>query len=199
VKTDFNQQSLQSFQNWFSGSVTVDDCGRPLILYHGTIHHFEPQDFRPMSHFGSARAATDITWQFNGKLYKNRRDVELPRGHIMPVFVRIAKPLDMIDTGAHKPHNICIGLKKCADENGWTAGETDTLKTYGDIISFLKERGFDGIRYLNTAEDIDSYSYIIFDKEQVRPAMPLIGRGLECSSYLAREITRPHVTRPVLR
>lgn len=49
----------KEFLQWFEGSQVVDDRGQPLMVFHGTSAN-EFDDFYPMQHFGSAKAAHEI-------------------------------------------------------------------------------------------------------------------------------------------
>ena len=49
----------KEFLQWFEGSQVVDDRGQPLMVFHGTSAN-EFDDFYPMQHFGSAKAAHAI-------------------------------------------------------------------------------------------------------------------------------------------
>lgn len=48
-----------AFRKWFEGSVVVDDAGLPQVMFHGTLTDNDFAEFHPLTHFGTAGAATD--------------------------------------------------------------------------------------------------------------------------------------------
>ena len=102
--------------------------------------------------------------------------------HIMPVLLKITKPLEMEDVGDWEvPANVIDGLfdstefmgtvdnddvtvlKEIRESIGWPDDEA----AIHEIRLMIKKYGYDSIRYENTSEGAGT-SYIVFDSSQVR-------------------------------
>jgi len=68
-----NEQTLQNFWNWFNGSKVVDEQGRPLVVYHGTMSDFN---------------------EFNTNYVFSTNDIETAKryGHTLSLYLNIKNP-----------------------------------------------------------------------------------------------------------
>lgn len=194
-----------AFWDWFRGSVVRNPDGSPRIVYHGTLSHREDQPrrkliemqevsfapaftvFQPGSddigiHFGTREQASDLVDIRAGTSRGGWR------GHIYPVYIRLEKPIRMVDTGQWFPFDVAERLKK-----GWagslvgvnppilTPKEVErvvyTTDTRGHsqarkvLVSLLNAHGYDGIVYQNLYEgNKKDDSYIVFDPAQIKSA-----------------------------
>lgn len=105
------QIHTKEFKDWFGNSKIVDEFGLPKIVYHSTIWDFSEFDVEGLgSHFGETpkqanNRLIDTEMYRRGEYGILRRLLGLgviDRGVIMPVFLRIEKPLRMLDAGEWK-------------------------------------------------------------------------------------------------
>jgi hypothetical protein len=148
------------FKRWFAGSKVVDGQGRPLVVYHGTLADFTEFD---LSKFGQTDSGS---WGKGIYLSKNpdkaaeyalgndyARAVGRPNdGTIMPVFVRIEKPitptaLDRIEADLYRNYSL-------------KSGETWQDAIRGRLIS----EGYDGVY------SADSDRVMVLHPDQIKSA-----------------------------
>lgn len=108
----------KDFKQWFGCSVVVDKAGFPETCFHYTSSTFDVNDFRPLSHFGTSKAAMK-RWQMSSggdpiglianrpnkkvmdKLMKNDNLSYWKNAshQTIPVFLKICNPLKIKDHG----------------------------------------------------------------------------------------------------
>ena len=172
----------KKFQNWFRGSKVVDDLGFPLVCFHGTDAEFS--NFNTLSHFGSVEAANEI---LNKKSENNR---------IIPVYLCIKQPLEIKDFERNSnllgmdlwqidilndaelreiySKEMFDKIKQIEKNAGHKLKIINFVNLKGKInrkklISILKQKGYDGLKYKNYVEGNGDYSWIIFNSNQVWP------------------------------
>lgn len=156
----------------------------------------------PLSHFGSAVAANTRVPVLNELQFSAS-----PK--IYPVFLNIKNPLEINDITSHNFENYknliwSLGLNKTIAEHHVTEcfGDWDQQYNYADkngkhwtrlMIECLQGYGYDydGFVYKNRMEDSGSTSYIIFESDQVRPAIPLLNQQKNTKLYLSKTKTSP--------
>ncbi|MGM0422521.1 MAG: hypothetical protein ACQEQL_05415 [Pseudomonadota bacterium] len=199
-------KARSDFNDWFSGSRVVDANGQPLVLFHGTVQDFDPADFRPLSHFGSASAANFVA-EMDGD----------PGGRLFPVFLRMHNPLEIPDIYEHNRPQFANLFSKRRRQNilewkfrkifapdEWQhCFDIDTHKDKEDwkarMIHILEAKGYDGFVYKNDYEDQGSLSYISFRSEQIRPALSEPETYTKATQYIskARHVRiRPDTLKP---
>lgn len=133
------------FQDWFKGSRVVDETGKPLRLYHGTVRQFESFDpdaqkrnkaFSGDRGFYFTRHPEDASNYAEGIRWLGEVGIQ-SGSNVRPVYVNIQKPI--------------------------YAKEAPALIT-PEQLSQLKKDGYDGIIYRNGDE------VVAFEPEQIRPA-----------------------------
>jgi hypothetical protein len=131
-----------------------------IIAYHGT--DTEIAKFRPLTHFGSEKAASDrIGYKKlkNGKVYKVKLDIKNPA--VIRDF-----------PGVHAPTQFAFALK---DAKIFNYDEMYSVSEHAGkpeiqipiLVKLLKSKGYDGIAYKNRYEDKGHISYVILDPDQV--------------------------------
>jgi hypothetical protein len=173
------------FNAWFSGSKVTGNNSEPLVVYHSSNADFSTDAFRPLSHFGTAVAAHDRSNHYKMKAVR-----------VYPVFLSIKNPVLVGDPGSHDIdgyHDILEylceqGIVTPKEKDAWynAQGETDDLVWERDLITLLSSKGYDGIKYGNAFEDVGSYSYIIFDADQVRSCYECPEVFKNASRYIAK-------------
>lgn len=148
------QIDTPEFKKWFGNSKVTDEAGAPLVVYHGTKGDFDVFKARRGDvgiHFGTAGQANDrMDYKFGRQV-----DEDITGTNVMPVYLKITKPLRLDDLGFWDAENLEYGLEKSSlfgkDElKGAKAYNSAThLKNLKDLI---KSKGYDGIVYKNTGE-----------------------------------------------
>jgi hypothetical protein len=184
-----------AFKAWFGRSTVVNADGTPKRMYHSGGHDVE--EFRPFSHFGTAKAASDRFDSLHGfSVDVVGRKPEATRTYA--VYLKIENPLRLPDLA-----DIYYDTERDQDlddeptpeqlEDGsvrarsWES-ETDlaTVLYSRDVISrdefwdvqysptdamkLLRKKGYDGIVYKNAVEDPGNDSYIVFSPRQIKSA-----------------------------
>ena len=162
------------FKKWFGKSAIRDESGNPMIMYHGTLDKFT--DFNRGSHFGTKKAATE---RIQDKQIQTNTDNS---GEIKPVYLKIEKPLEMVDLFVEPgfenywKNYEAEGYGKDASnlerEGVRLSKKYDNLKNKENLewTEFLSSEGYDGVIYENLAEDAGSLSFIAFSPEQIKSA-----------------------------
>jgi hypothetical protein len=94
-----------AFKAWFAGSKVVDDKGRPLRVYHGTVGNFDTFDQgrarlnskHPTAKFGfyfSADPGIAASFQQSMDAWPPRPE-PLPNASVMPVYLSIKRPKEL--------------------------------------------------------------------------------------------------------
>lgn len=130
------------------------------IAYHGTTDDIA--EFRPLTHFGTEKAAKDRM------TYKKIKD-----GKIYKVDLDIKNPLTIKDfPGIHYDRLYAFELKdkrlisqEEMEDITFTQDPTELRKK---LLAKLKELGIDGFVYKNRYEDKGNISYVIVDPSQVK-------------------------------
>ena len=117
-----------------------------------------PEDAARVARISAEREAIDAA---HAALIAEGRVIKARLGeNVSPVYLSIRNPIEMKDTNwasadRIKADNPTLGLQGKSPEG---------------IIKELKKRGYDGIEYVNTYEDVGSKSYIAFSPEQIKSA-----------------------------
>jgi hypothetical protein len=185
-----------ALKKWFGDSKVVDENGGPLVVYHGTSAENDFDVFRNGEfghHFGKAFQAQAIlddklkaAHELDQKYGRPPQEM-VPNARIMPVYVRIEKPLRLDDMGDFSPESVAEaaaeagaisrgaaeGLIRRMTSRGRDALETRDAATEA-VKKELEAWGYDGIVYKNTEEigpagEIAD-SYIAFRPEQIKSA-----------------------------
>lgn len=171
-----------AFQAWFSGSVLTEVNGEPQVLYHGTRQAWKNNRFLRGK---AAHNRHSMGFHFGGKSAANARiapiiqemiampylaDIWGNAPAIMPVYLRITRPLRLRDIGAwHDPKWVQRALVE--------AGITPAGKTIAQLEKEVQALGYDGIEYPNEFEGLKGeLSYIVFHSTQVKSAIGNTGR-----------------------
>lgn len=157
----------QDFKEWLAYSKVKK------IVYHATVHVFDAFDTSKGdlgAHFGSIEQANNVA---KHRLANHNMGEPL----IIPVWIQLNRPLRLVDVGTFHADGIArqlerkgllpkgegVRIEKAIDQD-WRA-----RKIYDPIcLNAIKDGGYDGIVYANTAEHEGAGdSYIIFEPEQV--------------------------------
>lgn len=132
----------------------------PIVAYHGTTDDIS--QFRPLTHFGTERAARDrMDYKKNatGKIYKVQLDIR--------------NPFTIKDfAGNHYDRVYAFDLRDkkllSQEEMEKITMLQDPVELRAALIAKVKELGFDGFVYKNRYEDKGNTSYVILDPSQVK-------------------------------
>ena len=201
----------KEFKDWFGKSKVVDKFGSPLVVYHGTKTKFKAFDTKSSelgSHFGTKEQAAEFVERdpevFTDKDLGEDYTIEGRSDNISPVYLSIQNPIRMTDFGAWGPDRTARQLIRMGviTEADYAKGK-ETAKYTGDAIQYLqtllKQKGYDGIVYLNRREGLASRprpevddgddqmfkyfhpeaqdSYIIFEPQQAKSIFNKFNEG----------------------
>lgn len=132
----------------------------PIIAYHGTMDDIT--QFRPLTHFGTEKAARDrmdYKKNKNGKVYKVQLDIR--------------NPFTIKDfAGNHYDRVYAFDLR---DKKKISQEEMEAITFIQDptelrtaLLAKVKELGYDGFVYKNRYEDKGNLSYVILDPSQAK-------------------------------
>ena len=186
--------SSPEFLAWFKGSKVVDKNGQPLRMFHGTKAKFE-LPFQSFTHFGTSTASNTLLYgklfpfmsdyKNHNAFAKNSTSIHYNNARVYPVFLSIKKPYIYTDFRNNGYADI---LRKMLKDNIITRDDVEELRAVpsfgaplpgwgnanflhrecGDfIIKTLTQLGYDGLRYKNKWEDLNSYSWVVFSPDQV--------------------------------
>lgn len=154
------QTGTKAFKNWFGSSKVVDENGEPLVVYHGT----KGKDF---TEFNTTSATGYDFGSHFGPIEQASNFVSSPDNgvRILPVYLKIEKPLDLPDLGAWdwttmvpalEAKGISVLPEHMAERMKMKPGKEYNEWAKQTLRSTIEKAGYDGIRYLNQAEGIDA-------------------------------------------
>jgi hypothetical protein len=136
------QEFSDEFRAWFGNSKVVDEQGKAIVVYHGTVANFSKFDPKESCdggfHFGTSEAATARL----NYLTEGADDTVQP--NVMPAYLSIKNP-KQID---YDPF----------DEDSWAG-----------VIVEAKASGHDGVVYPNSVEGGESW--VAFRADQIKSAI----------------------------
>lgn len=188
IGSGFTAPDTPEFKEWFGNSKVVDAQGNPMRVFHGT--NSDVTEFRPYSHFGTARAANDRVKNLYGfSTHVVGRDPG--QFQSMPLYLSLQNPLRLPDlatisneTGEvidpKDPRSKGVYAREWEGEEDLSVtlleqkiidiDEFEDHRSTKDAFKLLEEKGYDGIVYRNVVEDYGHDSYIIFHPWQVKSA-----------------------------
>lgn len=159
-----DERTMRNFWRWFGDSKVVDEQGRPQVIYHGTNAAVDFVEFKPSTHELGIHVGT--TFQANGFAADMPRITASAGSRVYPMYARIQNPLRLTDRGGFTSRNNVIAQLR--NLGLITDAEIEKLAYFVDkvnvrrlrtdkqieenTIRWLKDKGYDGIVYLNRYE-----------------------------------------------
>ena len=205
-------EGIANFWKWFGDSITVDNRGNPIVLFHGT-----PEDFEePNSLFFWAAIDSKVSEHYTYKKLYDDSDRSIPatNSNIMPVYFKITNPFEgdalpkmceVVEfvTEAYKQSGefdesfrfYLDELRKYAEESNLHEETThnygywhESDLYFGDegalrIKEMLIHLGFDGIHF--TEDGVSTYA--IFNPNQVKSALGNSGEYNSSNNAITKE------------
>ena len=192
---DDQQVDSAEFKKWFGDSKVVDENGKPLVVYHGTV----AADFSTFIRQISANQLDDLGFHF-GTNYQaearlentaQRKAASAGRGlrtsveggdylgaRTMPLYLSLSNPLKLPDTGTWTIGSVASFLEISGDSvTSLTSSQKRHIKemnradqSTGDLRTYLESLGYDGVVYRNRHEG-GGDSYIAFQSNQIKSAI----------------------------
>jgi hypothetical protein len=155
-----------SFRNFITESTYKAQSCESEILHHLTPHKFDK--FRPMSHFGTAKAARAVM--------KNKVDDEIVGKNdpinAMTVRIKLGNVRSIPDDNlGHDPRDVndlLYSHNHISKKQYETNKKKGNRLTNNDLAKCLRSNNIQTLKYKNQYEDPGSTSYIITDPNQVR-------------------------------
>lgn len=158
-----SHQGVQAFWNWFDGSKTVDQRGRPIVLYHGTKSDFQHYDIKRFGASDEGLAGPGFYFTYNPEEASRYALVDFfGRGeapNVQPVYVCLKNPFFI--AGGLLPDG-----RKVSDLH---EGSTITVKGGVALRRLADIGGHDGIIWLRHDGGIGHA--IAFKPEQIKSAL----------------------------
>lgn len=145
--------------------------GEVIKAFHGT--RAEIETFKPLSHFGTKKAAERALESVKGKGKAKIISAELTIKNPLEVKDTVGVQEDVVDwVWQAEDKGVVTEKEATAIEDIVKTGEVEEAETA--FVKLLKSKGYDGLKYINQTEDKGSVSYVIFEPEQVAqpPAEP---------------------------
>jgi len=167
------EEGVRNFWKWFGDSKVVDESGRPLVVYHGTVLDKVQKPFDEFNigelgvHFGNLEQANKRANRF--EMIKSIDHGTTP--YIFDVYLKIENPVySYSDT---RDWSDGFELERVLHKSGSLSNdESESIGWNMDqeyIRQELIDLGFDGIKYKNSFEG-DGNSYIVFSNDQIKSA-----------------------------
>lgn len=170
-------ESLRRFRLWFGQSKILNEDGSPKRVYHGTDMDFATFQSKKRNpefgfHFGSISQAEF----FAGYGSERVRD---SLGCVMPVYLRIEKPLrlfDIFERGRRSAENVAHWLRRDEVIDQRTCARIFAARSARDaclrMAMAIEALGYDGIVYGNEweggSETTNEDAYVAFRSKQIK-------------------------------
>lgn len=152
------------FVEWFGTSKATDDCGKPLVVFHGTTNSFERfRVARGVGWFGEgiyftddASVAAEFAEDANGGFGAN----------VIPAYLRLENPFVFVPKSSELAGNVELMLELGIDLH--TIGTAIKYRSDAAMITHtLRAKGYDGIIAYTTAGN----EFVVLDPDQVAFAL----------------------------
>lgn len=173
-KPPLSDIDTDNFKAFFRGSKVVDGEGKPLVVYHSSPNDFT--EFNGLSHFGTEDASLERNFQ----TWENKDYPDNYTGYIYPTYLSIKNPIELPDVftppGLEENKEILksLGLgeefNKKVDLFKMNGPKEQIEDTYKSLYQGLRDKGHDGIKYINDVEDFGSTSWVAFEPNQIKSA-----------------------------
>lgn len=104
------------FKAWFGESKVVDEQGKPLVVYHGTLRQFEQFSANMMGR--NTQAADTLqgsAFFFSDKPYMPNEFASMYGGNLIPAYLSLKNPL-VVDLPKMTPNNIAYEIIRAKEE-----------------------------------------------------------------------------------
>ncbi len=150
-------------------------------FYHSTPAGVDFDEFKPFSHFGTQKAASERMETMGPQSHHTEAARNEMKPRTIPVHIKVDNPLEVIDNGLSDANQHFVasikGLLDKVDDatlEGYIKGyqRRNLLgkeeETYEYLANMLENLGYDGLSYLNKVEDTGSQSIVPIRPQQIR-------------------------------
>lgn len=167
------EQGIRNFYEWFGDSKVVDEQGKPLVVYHGTVLDKGQEPFKEFNirefgfHFGNIEQANKRANKFS--MINSFDTNTVP--YMYEVYLKIENPIySFSDTRDWDDNNeLERVLHKSGSLENSEAASIGWNMDSDYIRQELLDLGYDGVKYKNTYEGKGD-SYIVFSNDQIKSA-----------------------------
>ena len=181
-----SQTDTPEFKKWFGGSQVVDELGKPLVVYHGTVAYDNFTKFKKGNHgvLGPGMYFTDRHDLANTYTRKGSGD-----GRVMSLYLRIKNPLIVSGgDGSDVLLNAIYGRTSVFKNRERKQGHIAYIVTSADIKR-VKDDGYDGIIWKHPSGS----EYVVFDPHQIKSATDNSGAFDRNNPSIVRESQSPYM------
>ncbi len=139
-------------------------------VFHGTRADIDT--FKPLSHFGTEKAAGQALESVKGKGKAKIISAELTLKNPLEVKDTVGVTEDVIDWVWQAEGKGVVTEKEATIIEDIVTETGEIEKAEKAFVKLLESKGYDGLKYINKTEDKGSISYVIFDPKQVSIAPP---------------------------
>lgn len=136
------EEGVRNFWRWFGDSKVVDEQGRPLVVYHGTLADFSSPKINSRLGFFVTTVADYANSYADPTGYGNKK--QIPPGNVMPLYAKVKNPLS---------------FRQFVEFEANLKG-----RSVGEVRDAAIKAGFDGV-------DMDSGAISVFRPEQIKSAI----------------------------
>jgi hypothetical protein len=144
------KESDANFTEAFKDTTIIDKEGKPEVVYHGRV-----QDYDSFDTSGDMSTGKELGTHFGTK---EQTDVFASKegGNVVPVYLNLKNPYHMVDSGSFNGEDIIEQLVEDGLVDSSYIDDLDLPIQELNILAkkLLKEKGFDGISYINTREGL---------------------------------------------
>ena len=184
------EDGIRNFWRWFGDSKVVDADGRPLVVYHGTKGDFSEfevgRETENSGAFGNYKESRlGLFFAEDSKLsdtFAAQGDKKQPGSNVMPVYLRVKKPLDLTEgfQGLHsddfnklfdsflKDNYWAVNLNP---DDIWSMLDKGTVGAT-EFVNAAKVAGFDGVKIIERdAQSEATNVWVAFNPTQIKSAI----------------------------
>ena len=156
------EAGVRNFWRWFGDSKVVDEQGRPLVVYHGTLADFSSPKINSRLGFFVTTVADYANSYADPTGYGNKK--QIPPGNVMPLYAKVKNPLS---------------FRQFVEFEANLKG-----RSVGEVRDAAIKAGFDGV-------DMGSGAISVFRPEQIKSAIGNTGTFDPSSPDIRRSAGAP--------
>ena len=151
-----NNIESPEFKAWFGDSKVVDESGKPLVVYHGTVEDFTEFDNAMLGKNTGAKNSI-LGHFFTDDPYVSSTGFAKGRGHVLPVHLKLENPFNFFVDITRKRKTSFGTEVPTRDARGQLEIDWDKYATYGgtpyqQLQKMVAERSYKEVSELESAD-----------------------------------------------
>lgn len=174
---------MKSFKNFLDENSYSAKEGESEIVHHATPHSFDI--FNRFSHFGTKNAARARAYTLTSEKKLSKKELDKPENRTYNIHsgrINLGNVAEINDVGNFTPERILNSLLKnnhiTKEEHADWIGDHENYDTDHNgkptnfsgnaLLSLLRQKNINTLKYKNNVEDVGNYSYVTTEKNQFR-------------------------------